>query len=46
MNSIRQVYLDMVVKKMLYEVVKVNSDIMKKYIECYDRNKNKNDFNN
>ena len=46
MNSIRQVYLDMVVKKMLYEVVKVDSDIMKKYIECYDRNKDKNDFNN
>ena len=30
----------------LYGVGKVDSDVMKKYIECYDRNKNKNDFNN
>ena len=46
MDSIRQVYLDVVVKKMLYGVRKVYGDVMKKYIECYDRNKDKNDFTN
>ena len=44
MDSIRQVYLDVVVKKMLYGVRKVYGDVMKKYIECYDRNKDKNDL--
>ena len=46
MDSIRQVYLDVVVKKMLYGVRKVYGDVMKKYIGCYDRNKDKNDFTN
>jgi hypothetical protein len=39
MDSIRQVYLDIVVKKVLYGIEKVDGDVMKKYIECYDRNK-------
>ena len=41
MNSIRQVYLDTIVKKVLYGIEKVNNDIMRKYVECYERNKEK-----
>ena len=44
MDSIRQLYLDIVVKKMLYGIEKVDGDVMKKYVDCYDRNKDKNDF--